>query len=301
MKRYLICLLLPIGLWWHSAAHAALNVLACEPEWGALVAELAGDKAAIHVATTPRQDPHRIEARPSLIARARNADLLVCNGAELEIGWLPLLQRESGNPRVQPGQPGWFEAAQYVELIEKPSSLDRSAGDVHAAGNPHFHVDPRNLLPVATALAARLAEIDAANAAHYQHRLTDFRQRWQAAITRWEQRAAPLRGMPVAVQHKNWSYLLRWLGMKAVIDLEPKSGVEPSAAYLAEVVQRLRQTPVRMVLRASYHSPRPAQWVAQHSGIAAVELPFTVGASEQATDLFGVYDDIIERLLEASQ
>ncbi|GAB4295137.1 MAG: zinc ABC transporter substrate-binding protein [Thiohalomonadaceae bacterium] len=301
MKRYLICFLLPIGLWWHSAAHAALNVLACEPEWGALVAELAGDKAAIHVATTPRQDPHHIEARPSLIARARNADLLVCNGAELEIGWLPLLQRESGNTRIQPGQPGWFEAAQHVVLLEKPETLDRRAGDVHAAGNPHFHGDPRNILPVAMALAARLAEIDAANATHYQHRLTDFRQRWQAAIARWEQRAAPLRGMPVAVQHKNWSYLLHWLGMQAVIDLEPKPGVEPSAAYLAEVVQRLKQTPVRMVLRASYQSPRPAQWVAQHSGIAAVELPFTVAASEGAGDLFGLYDDIIERLLGASQ
>jgi zinc/manganese transport system substrate-binding protein len=299
MKRYLICLLLPIGLWWHSAAHAALNVLACEPEWGALVAELAGDKAHINVATTPRQDPHHIEARPSLIARARTADLLVCNGAELELGWLPLLQRESGNARIQTGQAGWFEAAHYVELIEKPATLDRSAGDVHAAGNPHVHGDPRNILPIAQALATRLGEIDPANATYYQQRLANFHSRWQAAIARWEQRAAPLRGMPVAVQHKNWSYLLHWLGMKAVIDLEPKSGVEPSAAYLAEVVQRLKQTPVRMVLRASYHSPRPAQWVAQHSGLPAVELPFTVGASEGAGDLFGLYDDIIERLLGA--
>lgn len=299
MKRLFLPALLLAALFANSASQAALNVLACEPEWGALVAELAGDKAHLNVATTPRQDPHHIEARPSLIARARNADLLVCNGAELEIGWLPLLQRESGNSRIQPGQPGWFEAAQHVELIERPETLDRSAGDVHAAGNPHFHVDPRNILPVAEALAARLAALDAANAAHYISRLADFRQRWQAAIARWEQRAAPLKGVPVAVQHKNWGYLLRWLDMKAVIDLEPKAGVEPSAAYLAEVVQRLKQTPARMVLRASYHSPRPAQWVAQHSGIAAVELPFTVGASSSAVDLFGLFDDIIERLLEA--
>jgi zinc/manganese transport system substrate-binding protein len=299
MKRLLLPTLLLAALFVNTAAQAALNVLACEPEWGALVAELAGDKARINIATTPRQDPHHIEARPSLIARARNADLLVCNGAELELGWLPLLQRESGNARIQTGRPGWFEAAHYVDLIEKPEHLDRSAGDVHAAGNPHFHGDPRNILPVATALAARLAEIDAANAAHYQHRLADFRQRWQTALARWAQRAAPLKGVPVAVQHKNWSYLLRWLGMVAVVDLEPKSGIEPSAAYLSEVVQRLKQTPVRMVLRASYHSPRPAQWVAQHSAIPAVELPFTVGASEGAGDLFGLYEDIIERLLGA--
>lgn len=299
LHRPLSFFLLLTALLFSAGANAALNVLACEPEWGALVSELTGDNAHISIATTPRQDPHHIEARPSLIARARNADLLVCNGAELEIGWLPLLQRESGNARIQTGQPGWFEAADYVVLIEKPETLDRAGGDVHAAGNPHFHGDPRNILPVATALTERLAEIDAANAAHYHSRLADFRQRWQAAIARWEQRAAPLKGVPVAVQHKNWSYLLRWLGMEAVIDLEPKSGVEPSAAYLAEVVQRLQQTPVRMVLRASYHSPRPAQWVSQRSGIAAVELPFTVGASTKASDLFGLYDDIIGRLLGA--
>jgi zinc/manganese transport system substrate-binding protein len=301
MKRLTLPVLFVAGLLWNAVSHATLNVLACEPEWGALVAELAGDKASVHLATTPRQDPHHIEARPSLIARARRADLLVCNGAELEDGWLPLLQRESGNARIQRGRPGWFEAAQYVQLIEKPAALDRTLGDVHAAGNPHFHVDPRNLLPVAEALAERLSEIDAAHAAHYHARLADFRQRWQMAIARWEQRAAPLKGVPVAVQHKNWSYLIRWLGMEMVLDLEPKSGVDPSAAYLAEVVQRLEQTPARMVLRSNYHSPRPAQWVSQRSGIPAVELPFTVGASAMAHDLFGLYDDIIERLLEATQ
>lgn len=292
-------LLAGLSLLWSIGAQAALNVLACEPEWGALVTEIAGDKAKVNVATTARQDPHRIEARPSLIARARRADLLVCTGAELEIGWLPLLQRESGNARIQAGQPGFFEAALHAALIEKPTALDRSMGDVHASGNPHFYLDPRNLLPVAEALSARLSGLDPANAGHYRARLEDFSTRWKAAIARWERSAAPLKGMSVAVHHKNWSYLLHWLGMEAVVDLEPKPGVDPSAAYLSEVVSRLSRTPAQMVLRASYQSPRPSQWVSQKAGIPAVELPFTVGATDRAKDLFGLFDDIIERMLGA--
>lgn len=297
MKRLTLAALV-LAVLWSATAHAALNVLACEPEWGALVTELAGDRASVHVATTPRQDPHRIEARPSLIARARRADLLVCTGADLEIGWLPLLQRESGNAKIQTGQPGWFEAADHVELIEKPETLDRAMGDVHAAGNPHFLFDPRTLPAVAEALTARLQRIDAANSAHYAARLADFKQRWSAAITRWEQRAAPLRGTAVAVHHKNWSYLIQWLSMETVVDLEPKPGVDPSAAHLTTVLKQLEQTPARMVLRANYQSPRPSQWVEQRTGVKAVELPFTVGGSDQAKDLFSLFDDIIARLLE---
>jgi zinc/manganese transport system substrate-binding protein len=298
MKRLMLAALLLAALFVNTAAHAALNVLACEPEWGALVSELAGDRAKVHIATTPRQDPHRIEARPSLIARARRADLLVCTGAELEVGWLPLLQRDSGNAGIQPGRPGYFEAARHVALQDKPANVDRSMGDIHAAGNPHFLFDPRTLPAVADALSARLGQLDPANAAHYAARLADFRQRWEAAIARWEQRAAPLQGTPVAVQHGTWNYLIRWLGLTVVADLEPKPGVEPSAAQLAEVVRQLEHTPARMVLRASYQSPRPAQWVAQHAAIPAVELPATVGAAEGTDDLFGLFDVIIVRLLE---
>lgn len=284
---------------WAPSAWAQLRVLACEPEWGALVGEIAGERARVSAAAGPGQDPHRIEARPSLIAAARDADLLVCTGAELEIGWLPLLQRESGNPRIQNGQPGYFEAARYVRLIEAPEKLDRAMGDVHAAGNPHFSLDPRNLLPVAEALAARMAEIDPEGAAHYAVGAQRFAEDWRTRIARWEARAVSLRSVPVAVHHKNWSYLLEWLGMTLVIDLEPKPGVDPSAAYLSQIVASLERTPARMVLRANYQPARPARWVAERAGIPAVELPYTVGASERASDLPGLYDDLIDRLLGA--
>jgi zinc/manganese transport system substrate-binding protein len=280
-------------------ARAALNVLACEPEWAALVNELAGDKARASSATTANQDPHRIEARPSLIARARNADLLVCTGAELEAGWLPLLQRESGNAKIQPGKSGYFEAAQFVSLIDKPHVVDRSMGDVHAAGNPHIHLDPRNIARVADALAARLAQIDGANAAHYAARNEDFQGRWKLAMARWQAQGAPLRGIPVATHHKNLNYLANWLGMRAEVTLEPKPGVDPSVAYLGEVLARVRTQPVKMILYANYESARASRWLAERSGAPAVQLPYTVGSTAAAKDLFGLYDDLLARLLDA--
>src|SRR5207249_1638612 len=162
LSYLLISLVAMSGAAFSPTTSAALKVLACEPEWGALVQELAGDHASVYVATTALQDPHRIQAKPSLIASARSADLVVCTGAELEIGWLPVLLRQSGNAAVQPGQPGNFEAAAYVNKLEVPTRLDRAEGDIHAAGNPHIQTDPRNFVPIAEALAARLATLDRA-------------------------------------------------------------------------------------------------------------------------------------------
>jgi zinc/manganese transport system substrate-binding protein len=283
------------------SALVALVVFACTPEWGALVQELGGERAEVYIATTARQDPHRIEARPSLIARARRADLVVCTGAELEIGWLPQVLAQSGNARVQPGRPGYFEAAQFATLIEKPAVLDRAMGDVHAAGNPHFHLDPRNLLKVAEALAARLAALDAANAAHYAARHREFAARLQAAIARWEKEGASLKDVRVVVHHKTWSYLAAWLGLKVVADLEPKPGIEPSAVHLAQMLHRLKSEPARMVLRTPYQSPRGSRWIAERTGMAAIELPYTVGGSDKAQDLFSLFDDTLAKLKAAAR
>ncbi len=280
-------------------AHAALRVLACEPEWGALVHELAGDKVTVYTATNALQDPHQIQARPSLIASARNADLVVCTGAELEIGWLPVLLRQSGNARIQPGTKGYFEAAEYVTKLEVPTRVDRSEGDVHPAGNPHIQTDPRNIARVAAALGPRLAELDAANAATYQARLADFNARWSAAIARWDKQAEPLRGTRVVVQHKAFSYLLAWLGVIEVTTLEPKPGVEPSSGYLSEVLARVQREPVKMVLRAAYNDGRSSEWLAQRAKIAVVVLPSTVGGNDKAKDLFSLFDDTVARLAGA--
>lgn len=276
---------------------AALNIFACEPEWAALAQELAGDKASIYTATTALQDPHHVEARPSLIARARRAQLMVCTGAELESGWLPLILRESANPGIAEGKPGNFEAARYVQMLEVPSRVDRTEGDVHAAGNPHIQLDARNYLPIAQALTARLRELDSANAAYYASRLQSFSQSWQTALKRWEERAAPLRGQAVVVQHRAYPYLQAWLGLQQVAELEAKPGMEPSAAHLVQVLAQLQQRPARMVIRAAYQSDDPSEWLARRTRINAVALPFSVGGTPAAKDLYGLFDDTIARLL----
>ena len=280
-------------------AQAAINVVTCEPEWASLVKELAGDKANVSSTTTALQDPHHIEARPSLIARMRNADLLVCTGLELEVGWLPLLIQQSGNPRLAAGAPANFEAGRFVVPLDVPVRVDRSEGDVHAGGNPHIHLDPRNIAKVAAALAARLAQVDAANAATYQQRLASFSARWDEAIRTWEQRARPLRGVPVVAHHKNMSYLWSWLGVREVATLQPKPGVEPSAGHLASLNAQLAQQPAKMVVRGAYEDPRASQWLAEHARIPAVALPFTVGGNDKAGDLFGLFDSSIDLLLGA--
>jgi len=299
--RKFILLLLACAAFAAPPAHARLQVLACEPEWAALVQELAGDRAKVRSATTARQDPHRVEARPALLAQARRADLLVCTGAELEIGWLPLLQREAGNARIQSGQPGYFEASRHVALRERPAQVDRSMGDVHAAGNPHVHLDPRNLLVIADALTPRLKALDPAGAADYDARHATFTTRMHAAITRWETMAAPLKGVKVIAHHGNWAYLAHWLGIEIVAHLEPKPGIEPSAAQLAQLLQRLQDNPARMVLRTAYQSPRASEWIAERTGMRAVMLPYTVGGTDEASDLYALFDDTLARLLGALQ
>jgi zinc/manganese transport system substrate-binding protein len=281
-------------------AQAALRVFACEPEWGALAQELGGSLVDVSVATSALQDPHQIQAKPSLIARARNADLVVCTGAELEIGWLPVLLQQSGNAKVQPGQPGHFAAADHVRKLDVPAQLDRAQGDVHAAGNPHIQTDPRNIAVVAAALGARLQQLDPANAAQYAKAQADFAQKWQQAVARWTQQAAPLRGVAVVSQHKAFVYLYDWLGMKEVAVLEPKPGVEPSASHLQGVLAALKGTPAKMVLFAPYLDPRPSEWLAKNAGIPAVKIPSTVGGSDAAKDLYSLFDDTVARLLAAS-
>ncbi len=293
-------LFLFVGSLLATLAHADLAVFSTVPEWGALVGEIGAGKAKVYTATTARQDPHRIEARPSLLAQARRAQLVVATGADLEVGWLPLVLRDAGNAAIQPGQPGYFEAAQQVRLLDVPTVLDRAHGDVHAAGNPHLHLDPRNLLAVGDALSRRMAELDSANATVYQQNWQKFRERWQAAIQRWQVQAAPLKGIPVLEHHTSYAYLAQWLGLRIVGALEPKPGVEPTSSHLSGLLQRQQGAQAaRLILRTAYQAEGPSQWLAAKAGIPALQLPYTVGGTAEASDLFGLFDDTVQRLLKA--
>jgi zinc/manganese transport system substrate-binding protein len=282
-----------------ASVQAQLNVFATVPEWGALAEALGGDKVKVYVATNALQDPHRVQARPSLLARARSAQLLLATGADLEIGWLPLLQRDAGNPKILPGAPGMFEASQYVQLLGIPLSVDRSMGDVHAAGNPHIQTDPRNFLPIARALTERLVLLDSGNGSFYQDRLRSFMFQWQANIDRWATSAKPLRGEKIWVQHDGFVYLNDWLGLVQVGTLEPTPGVDPSVAHLSTVLQRQSQLQGRMIITSAYAGDAASKWFSEKATVPLVVLPFTVGGNKEATTLQTFFENTIDRLLRA--
>lgn len=296
MKKYFITLLL--GLLFASSAQAKdkLDIFACEPEWASLAKEIGGERVEVFAATNAGQDPHHVRAKPSLIAAMRKSDMVICSGASLEIGWLPVLQEKAGNANTMPGSDGYLLAANYVPVLEKPTRLDRADGDVHPEGNPHVHLNPHNIALVAAELVKRLKNLDPANADSYQAAYDDFSKRWRAATERWEKEAVSLKAVPVVVHHKSFAYLLDWLGMNEVGSLEPKPGLPPTTAHLEELLLVLKSYPAKMILRAPYEPDDASLWLAKKTGYDAVVLPFTVDNN----DLFGLFDSSIKLLKDAN-
>lgn len=283
-------MLLSITILLLPAGASALEVFACEPEWASLVSELAGDDANVTVATTAFQDPHRLQAKPSLIAAIRKADLVVCTGADLEIGWLPLLLRRGGNPEI-------FMASDFVRKLEVPQVISRAQGDIHPQGNPHVHLDPRNIRRVAAALAEQLAEMDAKNAVAYNTRLADFQERWSDALATWDQRAMSLAGLEIASHHRSFSYLANWLGLDIVATIESKPGIPPSGAQLASLLESLSDNPPVVVIRTPYENEKPSLWLSERLSLPAIQLPYTISGNAAVTDLFTLFEETL-RILE---
>ncbi len=294
--RYLCIVFLLIA---PLAAHAKVSVFACEPEWAALAEELGGEYVTAFSATTALQDPHYIQARPSLIAKVRQADLVICSGAQLEIGWLPALLQKANNPDVRPGSPGYMEASRFVLRLDAGGSADRGQGDIHPQGNPHIQTDPHNIAAVADAVAQRLAELDAEHAGTYEDRHAKFSARWNEAIVGWETRAAPLRGKRAITHHKSWVYLEHWLGIEEAGNLEAVPGLPPTATHLSKLTRDFANRGADVIVRSPYQDSKPSLWLSERTGIPAIELPLTVGGTDGATDLFSLFDDIIDRLLGA--
>ena len=276
---------------------AALNIFTCEPEWNSLVQELGGERVKSYSATTAYQDPHHIEARPSLIAKVRRADLIICSGAELEIGWLPLLLRQASNNKVLPGTLGHFEAAAMVQRLEIPQKLDRSQGDVHASGNPHVHLDPRRIAIIAKALTERLIKIDNQGKILYQNRFNDFNQRWQNAILKWQAKAKPLVGKNIIVHHRDWVYLFDWLNINIAGALEPKPGLPTTIGHLSKLKQSLDNNSVSMIIYTAHQNPRSAKRFSKMTQLPAIQLPYTVGGHKKVTDLFSLFDVTLDKML----
>ena len=299
MKRTALAAALAAALLSPVAADAQVRILACEPEWAALAEEIGGEDVTVHSATHGRQDAHYIRARPSLIAKVRRAKILLCSGADLEVGWLPVLLERGGGRIVQPGQPGHIMAADHVEVLERPAVVDRSLGDVHPGGNPHVHLDPRNMAILAEVLTERLERIDPERAEAYRQRLASFKARWADAMAGWRERVAALSGMKVIVHHKAWVYLLLWAELDRIAALERVSGVPPTASHLVEVLEQVRNSGAKAILRAPFDPEDASEWLSGKTGIPVVELPFTVGGRPEAADLFSLFDSTLALLEEA--
>jgi zinc/manganese transport system substrate-binding protein len=297
MKK-LSFILLMLGLLFAApvSAFAKVDVFACAPEWGELAKEIGGDKVDVYTASNANQDIHHMRAKPSLLAAMRQADLVVCSGASLEIGWLPILLSKAGSASVQDGGIGSIMAADYVPLLDVMETADRSMGHVHPEGNPHVHLDPNNILIVSKVIAERLSEIDINHASAYQNNQRLFEESWRSAMTDWEKRAANLKGMNIVVYHKSWTYLLNWLGINSVASLEPKPGIPPNAAHLADVLKSIQGKNVKGILVAPFESDKGAKWLSEKANVPVIKLPFTVGGNDQSENLQSMFDNTLDQL-----
>ena len=289
-----ISLLLLAGLV-SMPVRAELRVFACEPEWASLVGQLMPE-ADITTATHHLQDPHYIEARPSLIAAMGRADIAVCTGASLEAGWLPTLLQRASNPDIQTGQPGLFFAADHAQLQAPHDHVDRSMGDVHPEGNPHVHLSPNQMPVIADALANRLIALAPAAENRIKTRHLQWQVNWRTHQAGWQRAADQLQGISVVVQHTGFTYLLNWLGVQHELDLEPKPGLPPSASHLGSLLVNPRLKEASGILVASYQDRQPADWLAEKTGLPVVVVPGTVTGELPAETLSELISEIVLKI-----
>ncbi len=291
MKKYLFAVL--IVLLAATPALAQVKVVATLPFIGSLAKEIGKDRIDVVTLIKPSQDPHFAEAKPSMILAARKADIIMYNGLDLEIGYLPRIIESSSNPKIQPGKIGNFDCSQFVSVIEKPVAIDRSMGDVHPLGNPHYVFSPANILKVAEGMTGILSELDPANAAYFKGNMQAFRARFIEKEKQWRQMS--LRGKKFIAYHKLFEYLAREFGFQIVGYVEPKPGIPPSAGYLAELVESMKRSRPDAILASEVNGERESEALGQKTGTRVVILPHDVG-NAGVKDWFSLMDKVVESL-----
>ncbi|MFW1678316.1 metal ABC transporter solute-binding protein, Zn/Mn family [Pontibacter sp. JAM-7] len=276
----------------------ALTIFTCEPEWAALSKQLAPE-AKVFSATHAYQDPHYIEARPSLISKLAQADIAICSGAGLEAGWLPALQQRASNRHVVDGAAGMLYLSQFVETIDKQETAFFSTEHVHPEGNPHFHLDPERVAKLAVVISQRLQAIDTDSSQQYQQALTRWQSNWQQSMQAWQRQAVALKGRPVVVQHTGFSYLINWTGMDVIADLEPEPGVPPTMAHAQSLVAATRQKQPVAILTNWYQNDRAAGWLSDKTGVKHLNLPATVDLKGDINNLRSLFDHLLSQLRAA--
>ncbi|MBI1909860.1 MAG: zinc ABC transporter substrate-binding protein [Deltaproteobacteria bacterium] len=294
MKKLLILFLVTIS---PLSAIAKLNIVTTTPDLAALAKEVGGDRVAVISLARGDQDPHYLEPKPSYAVKLNRADLLIAVGLDLEIGWLPVLLTQSRNPKIQPGSPGYLEPTSGVRILEIPHGpIDRSQGDVHPLGNPHYWLDPRNGLVIASQIASRLKEIDPEG--DYAARFFDFEKRLKARIAVWEKETAPLRGKRIVTHHKSFSYFVDWVGLQVAGLVEPKPGIPPPPSHLLKLINQVRQENISLLVTENYYDPKPSREIGQKTGAKVLILPTSVGGEAGVGTYEALFDRLIRKLKE---
>ncbi len=275
-----------------------LHVVVTYPYIGDLVERIGGDNVTVFVLARGDYNPHIIIPRPSFIAQVRRADLVIINGAQLEIGWMPPLLRQANNPSVQPGEPGFLDLSGSVNLIDKPESVSREKGDIHPDGNPHFYLDPENIPLIAEAISGRLTQLDPDNAARYGARLSSFRETWSAKLAEWSAAMKPLSGTPVIEYHKIFDYFLHRYNITLAGTVEPLPGIPPTSRHMEQLESLLKTRPVHLVLQDVYNPADASKLLAETFGLRLTVLPHDVGATGEATSIVSLFDDMVRRMSE---
>lgn len=300
MKKLLngIFALMLCGTAW--TAHAALNVVTSTEDIAALTQAIGGNAVNVKSLTRGTADPHFAQAKPSMIRDVYQADLLVVVGAELEVGWMPALLQAARNDKVQPGNPGYLDLSTGVTLLNKPAwPVTRDMGDVHAAGNPHYWLDPNNGVLMARAIAQRLSQLDGAHAKDYERELAAFEQQAQSKIAAWKTALAPLAGKAVIAYHTSFVYLANAFGFRIAAEVEPKPGISPSAAYLTQLIARIKEQQIGVLIMEPYYEQRSAKYLGEQTGVRVTVLPQSVGASPQIKTYFDLFDGIVAAFKQA--
>ena len=282
-----------------ASAAAQLRVVATTPDLGSIAKEIGGDKVTVVALAKPTEDPHFVDAKPSHIVTLNRADALIEGGAELELGWLPPLLENSRNGKIAAGAPGRIVASEGIRMLEVPTSFDRSKGDVHSLGNPHFLIDPVNVKIIARNIASHFAQIDPKNAATYNGNLTRFNTKLDAKYADWQKQLAPFKGARIVTYHKDFVYLAERFGLNIVDELEAKPGIAPSPAHLAEVIGKMKSTGAKVILVQPFQNRKTAETVARQTGAVVLDVPQQPGAVDNTATYFDMMDHLVSTLANA--
>lgn len=284
MGKLLLLVFLPLTLFAH------LNIAVSYPYIGALTKSIGGEHISTVVLAKGNWDPHFVVPRPSLISKVRNADALIMNGGQLEIGWLPPLLRRAGNPKVEVGASSFLNLSHYIRMIDVPHSVDRSLGDIHPHGNPHFHLSPRNILRLAGTISHFLISLDSEHRDVYEKNYKAFYSMWIEKIDEWREKMADKRGLKVIQYHDNLAYFNKTYGLKSIATIEPLPGIPPSSRHTIGLIKLIKEKKPCCILHDVYHSTKTAEFISSKTDLPLIIMPHDIGALEDIEDLVSLFD-----------